>query len=276
MKILIVGLGLMGGAYAYRLKELGYTVYGSDINLKSIEYAKNNNFIDDGSVDPLDFIEKSDIILIALYPKLILDFINKYHSYFNENQVITDLCGVKSVFVSKATKLSLPASYISHHPMAGKEKVGIEYAKECVFKDANFLIIKSKETNETKIPTIEKLGKDLGFKRISIMNEKTHDKMIGYTSQLTHALAVSLVNGDHDKNTKNYIGDSYRDLTRIANINENLWSELFLDNKKALIEHINSFEIELNLIKRALETNDSELLKEIFRKSTKKRKEMDK
>lgn len=94
MKILIVGLGLMGGAYAYKLKELGYTVYGSDINLKSIEYAKNNNFIDDGSNDPLDFIEKSDIILIALYPKLILDFIKKYHSYFNENQVITDLCGV--------------------------------------------------------------------------------------------------------------------------------------------------------------------------------------
>ena len=276
MKVLIVGLGLMGGAYAYNLKKLGYTIYGVDLNLKTIEYAKVNNFIDEGSSDAKDFIEKSDLIILAIYPKGIISFLKQYNNLFNENQVITDICGVKSSFVNQATKLSYPASYISHHPMAGREKVGIEYAKECVFKDANFLIINTKDTNSDKNYVIEKIGKDLEFKNITIMNEKMHDKMIGYTSQLTHAIAVSLVNSDCDKNTKNYVGDSYRDLTRIAKINENLWSELFLENKKALIKHIDNFEFELNVLKRALENDDKEMLKELFRRSTKKRKEMEK
>jgi len=276
MKVLIVGLGLMGGAYAYKLKNKGYTVYGSDINSKVIEYAKKNNFIDDGDIKPDKFIKDSDLIILAFYPKLILEFLKKYNHLFNENQVITDICGVKSSFVFKATKLSIPASYISHHPMAGREKVGIEYSKECVFDGANYLIINIKDTNKNKNYVIENMALDLGFGNISYVTDKEHDKLVGYTSQLTHAIAVSLVNSDKDKNTKNFIGDSYRDLTRIAKINENLWSELFLENKKALIKHIDNFELELNLLKRALENDDKELLKEIFRKSTKKRKEMDK
>ena len=123
---------------------------------------------------------------------------------------------------------------------------------------------------------IRNLGVDLGFSRISIMDYNRHDEMIGFTSQLTHAIAVSLVNSDHDSETKNFIGDSYRDLTRIAMINENLWSELFLENKDFLVKHINSFEIELNKLKNALANNDKEALKDLFRSSTKIRKEMEK
>ena len=276
MKVLIVGLGLMGGAYAYRLSNKGYTVYGSDINMDSIDYALEKKFIANGSVNPEDFIKDSDLIVLAIYPTAILSFINRYHDLFHEGQVITDICGVKSSFIHEATKLSKPAVYCSHHPMAGREKIGIEYSTECVFGGANYLITPLLGTDEFAIDLLKQLGNDLGFKRISVMDIEKHNRMIGFTSQLTHAIAVSLVNSDHDSDTKYYIGDSYRDLTRIAMINENLWSELFLENRKYLLEHIASFEFELDLLKMALYREDKEALCELFRSSTKIRKDMEK
>lgn len=276
MKVLIVGLGLMGGAYAYRLSNKGYTVYGSDINMDSIDYALEKRFIVKGSVYPEEFIGDSDLIVLAIYPKAILNFINRYKEYFHEGQIITDICGVKSDFVNQAYQLAKPAEYCSHHPMAGREKIGIEYSTECVFGGANYLITPTEGVSEDTINVLKQLGTDLGFKRISVMDIEKHNRMIGFTSQLTHAIAVSLVNSDHDSDTKYYIGDSYRDLTRIAMINENLWSELFLENRKYLLEHIASFEFELDLLKMALYREDKDALCELFRSSTKIRKEMEK
>lgn len=276
MRALIVGLGLIGGAYAYRLSGKGYTVYGCDTDKTAIQYALKEGYITDGSTDPSAYIEKADMILLSIYPQAILEFIRKYRNLFNEKQIITDVCGVKSSFVKEATKLSLPAIYCSHHPMAGREKIGIAYARECVFEGANFLITPLENTPSEAVEAIKRIGKDLGFSRFSVISPARHDKMIGFTSQLTHAIAVSLVNSDHDAETKNYIGDSYRDLTRIAMINDVLWSELFLENKDFLLGHIQSFEKELNTLKEALEKNDKEALKELFKSSTKIRKEMEK
>ena len=276
MKSLIVGLGLMGGAYALRLKDKGHTVYGVDINENSIKFAKDNNYIDEGSTNPMDYIEKSDLIILCIYPQAILNFIKTYNHIFKEGQVVTDICGVKESFVEEVSNLINNASYCSHHPMAGKEKVGVEYSHLCRFDDANYLVTTLPNTNKQAIEVVENLGYDLGFKNISIISTKRHDSVVGFTSQLTHAIAVSLVNSDRDSDTKNFIGDSYRDLTRIAMINESLWSELFLENKDNLLKHIISFEIELNEIKKALLNNDKKRLEELFKSSTKIRKEMEK
>ena len=276
MKSLIVGLGLMGGAYALRLKDKGHTVYGVDINENSIKFAKDNNYIDEGSTNPMDYIEKSDLIILCIYPQAILNFIKTYNHIFKEGQVVTDICGVKESFVKEVSNLINNASYCSHHPMAGKEKVGVEYSHLCRFDDANYLVTTLPNTNKQAIEIVENLGYDLGFKNISIISTKRHDSVVGFTSQLTHAIAVSLVNSDRDSDTKNFIGDSYRDLTRIAMINESLWSELFLENKDNLLKHIISFEIELNEIKKALLNNDKKRLEELFKSSTKIRKEMEK
>ena len=275
-KVLIVGLGLMGGAYAQRLYKKGYYVYGTDLNQNSIDYAINNNYIIDGSKDPEKYIEDIDIIILCIYPKAIMSFLEKYKDRFNENQLITDICGVKTSFVKDATRLALPARYLSHHPMAGREKIGIEYSSECIFEGANFIITPVDESLDEDIKLLNQLGLDLGFKRITVIDINKHDRMIGFTSQLTHAIAVSLVNSDRDVDTKNYIGDSYRDLTRIAMINESLWSELFLENRIYLLNHINSFEKQLNLLKEALLDDDKEALKKLFISSTKIRKEMEK
>lgn len=275
MKILIVGLGLIGASYAKGLKEKGHIIYGCDINKETITYALDNNIVNYASLDPKDYINKVDLIILGLYPKLILDFINKYNYLFKKGQIITDVCGVKSFFLKDAIKLSNPATYISHHPMAGREKSGIEYADNKIFNGMNFLII-NESNKEEDLNILRQIGKDLGFGTIKVVDKTYHDKMIGFTSQLTHAIAVSLVNSDKQDDTKNFIGDSYRDLTRIAMINEQLWSELFFTNKEFLIDEITNFEIELNKLKQSLINNDERCLKEIFTKSSCKRKEMEK
>lgn len=276
MNVLIVGLGLMGGAYAYRLSNKGYNVYGYDRNASAVEYAMENGFITEGSTDSTRYIKEMDIIILCIYPQAILKYLEEHKCYFSENQIITDICGVKSSFVPQAYEISKPATYLSHHPMAGREKIGIEYSKLCIFEDANFLITPYDEVKQSCIDLIKQLGKDLGFLNISVMSMSKHDRMIGFTSQLTHAIAVSLVNSDHDPDTRNFIGDSYRDLTRIAMINENLWSELFLENRENLLGHIQSFENELDKLKDALNSNDKKALEELFINSTKIRRGMEK
>ncbi|MDE6407752.1 MAG: prephenate dehydrogenase [Anaeroplasmataceae bacterium] len=276
MKICIVGLGLIGGSYAMGLSLKGHEVYGIDQNIKSIEYAKEKNFIKEGYVDDFHILSECDCIILAIYPQAILDFLRQHSSSFKEHQVITDVCGVKSSFVRKATLLAGKATYLSHHPMAGKEKIGIEYADSSIFKGANFLITPIDSLNEHAEDVLKKIACDLEFGRITTISIERHDQMIGFTSQLTHAIAVSLVNSDHDEDTVRFIGDSYRDLTRIAMINDTLWSELFLENKEYLLNHISSFETELDILKNALKHNDKETLKQLFNQSTQIRRKMEK
>lgn len=276
MKICIVGLGLIGGSYAMGLSKKNHEVYGIDKNIDAINYAIKNGYIKDGTVNDYSILSQMDLIILAIYPQSILNFLSENNHYFNKNQVITDVCGIKTSFVSKAALLSGEAVYLSHHPMAGKEKIGIEYSDNRIFEGANFLITPIANTPEFAIDLLKNIGSDLNFGRITVITPERHDKMIGFTSQLTHAIAVSLVNSDHDSETKSFIGDSYRDLTRIAMINEKLWSELFLENKNELLSHIESFEDELNVLKEALKNNDKDKLNELFKNSTIIRKKMEK
>ena len=275
MNILIVGLGIIGASYAKGLKDKGHTIYGVDIKQDTIDFALKNEIIDYGSLCASDFIYKAKLIIIGLYPNDILDFLKKHKHLFNRDQVITDVCGVKRCFLDEAIKTSSPASYISHHPMAGKEKVGITFSDPNIFKKANFLIIDEASRKED-IKLLEDIAHDLEFMRISVMSKEKHDKMIGFTSQLAHAIAVALVNSDTESDTKNFIGDSYRDLTRIAKINKDLWSELFFSNKDYLINEIDNFEFYLDKIKTSLINDDKKLLEEQFISAKEIREKMEK
>ena len=159
--------------------------------------------------------------------------------------------------------------------MAGREKRGIDFASSKVFKGANYIITPIERNKEENIKLIENLAYEIGFKRVRRITPEFHDEMIGFTSQLPHAMAVALINSDEEgRDTGSFIGDSYRELTRIANINEDLWSELFLGNKDHLLKAINRFELELDLIKKAIYDNDAETLKQYFIKSTKRREKL--
>lgn len=274
MKTLIVGLGLIGGSYAKGLTKKGYKVYGVDRNKETIEYAINEGIILDGSLTPEKFIPNVDLIVICLYPNDVIPFIKQNLHLFKSGQVITDVCGIKTNICYEATNLIKEAHFIGSHPMAGREKVGVKYSDEKIFNGTNFLLCPIEGTSQLAIDVISQMASDLGFNNICKISPEFHDEMIAYTSQLTHAIAVSLVNSNQNDEVINFIGDSYRDLTRIAMINEMLWSELFVINKDALNKQIDSFIIELENLKSALNSENLDNLKGIFISSKKKREVM--
>ena len=277
MKILLVGLGVIGGGYAMALKEAGYKeIYGVDKNQVTLEKAKKLGIIKEGFIDEDEIVSKVDLIVLAIYPDLVKSFIIRNKGKFKTNTLITDVTGIKELFIHDIMEI-LPEDidFVFAHPMAGREKQGIDYATNEVFKGANFLIIENERNKDENLKLIEKLAYEMGFKHIKRTSPKFHDEMIAFTSQLPHVLAVALTNSDIEgRNTGEFIGDSYRDLTRIANMNENLWSLLFLGNKENLLTVMNSFEKEFDKIKRSIEEYDEEKLKELFIKSTKRREKL--
>jgi len=277
MKIVVVGLGVIGGSFTMALKEAGYdNVYGIDINEESLEKAKKLGLIKDGFTSGEEIVKSADFIIISLYPRLVKQFIIDNKDNFKDGSVITDATGIKKLFIEDIVKI-LPENidFVFGHPMAGREKKGIDFASSTVFKGANYILTPVARNKEENLNMIEDLAYKIGFKRVKRITPDYHDEMIGYTSQLPHSLAVALVNSDVEgRETGSFIGDSYRDLTRIANINEDLWSELFLGNKDNLLKSIENFEIELDKIKNAIKDDDKESLREIFIKSTKRREKL--
>ena len=274
MKITIVGLGIIGGSYAKGLSMKGYEVYGVDKDLDTIKYAMENGFIKHGETTPRNLIPMADMVIIGLYPSAIIPFIKENLSLFKKGQVVTDVCGVKGPICYEATKLLGETLFVGSHPMAGREKVGIKFADEKIFKGTNFLICPIEGTSEVAVSKVVEIAEALEFGKIHKITPEFHDEMIAYTSQLTHAIAVSLVNISNTEETIKFIGDSYRDLTRIAMINEKLWSELFLDNKAALINEIEMFQKELEVVKNAIFSENISVLEEKFISSRKKREVM--
>lgn len=271
--ILIVGLGLIGGSYARALSRIGYKISAIDTNEESIAYALENGIIAEGDTkDNPFYISKADVIIIALYPTKVYDWIMKNQKFFKSGLMITDVTGVKEPIVSKIQNdLCEEAEFIAAHPMAGREVYGVKNSDDRIFRDANFIVVPTEKNTEDAIVWCEHLGRILGFSRISVLSPKEHDSMIAYVSQLTHCIAVALMTCEGDEHIKDYTGDSFRDLTRIANINENMWSELFFMNKDALLTRLDSFMDELGEIRGMIENNDAEGLKGKMRLSTERR-----
>lgn len=277
-KILIIGLGLIGGSYAKGLMKKNYEVYGVARRREVIEYAKQNNFIIDGTIDlNKEYISDFDRIIFGLYPKALIEFVDKYKNDFKPGTIITDVTGVKGAIVDIIQKeLDGKAEFIPAHPMAGKEKLGIENADDKIFKNANYIITPTDKNTERGIEFAKQIAIDLEFRKISILSVDEHDEMIAYLSQLTHCIAVTLMTGKNSTHLVDYTGDSFRDLTRIANIDENMWSELFLLNKDKLIKEMEIFENEFDKLKNAIKNEDVDTMKQMMRLSSERRKHFDK
>ena len=244
--------------------------------IETLKKAKEMKIIKEGFTREDEIISEMDLIVLAIYPNLVKNFIVKNKNKFKENALITDVTGIKQLFINDIVEI-LPQNidFVFAHPMAGRENKGIDYATNKVFQGANFLIVETKKNKEENIRKIENLAKEMGFKHIKRTTPAFHDEMIAFTSQLPHVLAVALTNSDiENRNTGEFIGDSYRDLTRIANMNEKLWSLLFLGNKKNLLEAMNNFEAEFDKIKKCIEENDEKNLQKLFIKSTIRREQL--
>ena len=269
----IIGLGVVGGSYAGALSAAGYTVYGVARTTGTIAKAKERGMIEDGGTDAAPFAAKSDVVVIALYPGQVAAELRALAPHLRPGTVVTDVAGIKSL-IQKEVEEALPegVEFVFAHPMAGREKRGIDYADPAVLRGANFILVRGANTSQSAMETVRKLAEDMGFGRIVEVSAQRHDEIIGFVSQLPHAIAVALVNSDEESaETEKFIGDSFRDLTRIASINETLWSELFLGNRDNLIRSIDDFTRQLNAIRDALAAGDKDALEALFKSSTERR-----
>ena len=272
-KICIVGLGLLGGSYAQKLSLLGFNVSAVDKNMESIEYALKMHYIQNGSNDP-SLVKDADLVIFGLYPMALVKWLKENQHYLKKGCICTDVTGIKQMLIEKIKPfLRLDINFIFAHPMCGKEVSGVENSDPSIFKDANFIIIK--DDNIVAMQTIEQLANILGFAQVSYLNAQKHDEMIAFLSQLTHVIAVCLMNCKDDEDLKKYTGDSFRDLTRIAKINENLWYELFVENKDLLLKQMDEFMLTLNDFRVSLANEDETKIKSLFRQATKRRREFD-
>lgn len=277
-KILIVGLGLIGGSYAQALTDKGYYVGAIARRQETIDYALENKLIASGQIEVTkDYVSQFDIIVFALYPKVFIKWIEDYQAYIKDGTLLTDVTGVKRSVVYRVQDiLRKGIEFIGAHPMAGKEVYGVENSDKRIFENANYIVTPTDENTGNAIEMCKELGKELGFKTVSVLTPEEHDEMIGFLSQLTHCIAVSLMDCKDSEKLVDYTGDSFRDLTRIAKINDAMWSELFMLNKDELLKQMDLFLDKFTELKNALSDGDTEKMKEMMRLSTYRRAFFDK
>nr|MBE6544726.1 prephenate dehydrogenase [Oscillospiraceae bacterium] len=277
-KILIIGLGVIGGSYAKALTEKGYNVSCITKETADVRFGLENNMISYGTteVEP-QLVADAEIVVFALYPKDFIGWIKKYQHLFSPGTLITDVTGVKSSVVYEVQDILRPdVEYIAAHPMAGRERSGVEFADPSVFRGANYIVTPTDKNSLEAIKLCKALGEELGFLRISELTPEEHDEMIAFLSQLTHVIAVTLMNCNDSDGLEKYTGDSFRDLTRIAKINDRMWSELFLMNKDALLCEMDRFIEEFTEFRGYLANEDGKRMREKMRASTARRSLFDK
>ena len=277
-KILIVGLGLLGGSYAKVLKRFGFPISAITKDQSSIDYALSEGMIDEGSIE-LDekLIGEADLVIFALYPHIFVEWIEKNQGLLKSGAIITDVTGVKGSIVYKIQNmLRSDVEFIAAHPMAGREVSGVENSTDKMFAGANYIVTPTKKNTPGAIQTCMELGRLLGFSNVTTLSPKEHDEMIGFLSQLTHCIAVTLMTCNDKADMEKFTGDSFRDLTRIARINDLMWSELFVANKEALLEQMNLFIDKFQELKEMLAAEDVEGMRKMMRHSTERRALFDK
>ena len=277
-KILIVGLGLLGGSYAIALTKKGYTVKALTRSQSSIDYALEAGIIAEGKTGvDADMIAEADLIVFSVYPRVLIEWMEANHDLIKPGTVLTDVTGVKGYTVYRIQSL-IPdgAEFISAHPMAGRECLGVQNATDEIFKKANYLVVPTEKNTEEVTVLCEDLGRELGFARISRISVDKHDEMIAFLSQLTHAIAVTLMCCNDSPDLVDYTGDSFRDLTRIAKIDDSMWNELFMCNRDELAKQMDIFSETFERMRKALKEGDTTTMRQMMRTSTERRKLFDK
>ena len=278
MNILIVGLGLLGGSYARGLKRFGFRIGAITKEQKDIDYALQEGIIDEGTTEIDErLIGEADLVVFALYPHTFVEWIREHQRLLKSGVLLTDVTGVKrSVVYQIQDMLRDDVEFIAAHPMAGREVSGVENSTEKMFIGANYIVTPTAKNTPEAIQTCVEIGRLLGFSRVATLSPEEHDEMIGFLSQLTHCIAITLMTCNDKENMEKFTGDSFRDLTRIARINDLMWSELFIANKDALLHQMNLFIDKFTELKNMLETEDVDGMRAMMRYSTARREKFDK
>lgn len=270
MKIAIIGLGLIGGSIARRLRGFhNCTIAAYNRTAETIMLAKHDGAIDEGSTNPGEVMEDADLIILCLYPQLNIDMVKNNLSHIKSGAVITDVSGVKGFMVNEISKI-LPEGidFVGAHPMAGREVGGYQSSTDTLFNKASFLITPMKNNKPESISLIRELAEYIGCKHVVTTTPEEHDAIIAYTSQLMHVVAVALCDNPMIERSTFFSAGSLRDCTRVAVINEKMWSELFIENKEQLVNRIHEMQDSLGKIADAVEKGDRNRLEEIMKHAT--------
>lgn len=272
-RVLIVGLGLMGGSYARALKKQGFHITAVTADQSAVDYAVGQGIIDRGYTEVCaEAVSDADAVIFAVYPGVLLPWIEANQHLFKSGVKITDVTGVKACLIYDIQRiLREDAEFVGAHPMAGKETSGVESSDERIFAKANYIVVPTQKNTPEGIAWCRELGTLLGVRKISELSPEEHDEMIGFVSQLTHCIAVCLMTCKENEHLVDYTGDSFHDLTRIARINDQMWSELFMLNRTALLTQMDLFMKEFQDLRAMLEAGDVEGMRRKMQLSTKRR-----
>lgn len=269
MNIAVVGLGIIGGSFAKALKKYtNHYVIGLNRTKETLAKALEQGAIDEAGSE--ESLAKADLVILCLYPAAAVSFVEKYGKFIKKGAVVTDASGIKKEICPKMTALAeeYGFTFVGSHPMAGKEKNGFDVSDSDLYKGASYIITPCK-ADEESVKLVSGVALEIGFGQIKITTPEEHDRMIAFTSQLPHVLACAYVSSPSCPNHKGFSAGSYRDVSRVANINSELWSELFLENREPLMTELDILIDNINLIKDAINRKDREELKALLEKGHK-------
>lgn len=274
MNVLIVGLGLIGASLAKTLKKnTSHTVLGWNRTESVTARALNDGVIDkSGALDKL--IPQADITIINFYPQAIIPFVLDNRDLFKKHSIVTDSCGIKTKICRELEKENFDFYYIGAHPMAGREVSGYDNSLDTLFDNASFICTPYDDTPRNKTDALVGLAQEMGFARTVVTTPEHHDEMIAFTSQIAHVLACSYVLSPLAPYHAGYSAGSYRDVSRVARINADMWTELFIDNKDALVREIDDLVSNLMKFKYSIVNEDASSLHDLMEKGNKIKEEI--
>ncbi len=272
----VVGLGLIGASVAKTIKaNKDARILGFDLNVDVVDKALSEQVLD-GILDENN-IGNCDVIILALYPKATVDFIKSNSENFKSGAFIFDMCGVKAA-VAKPLEEFVKGkgfTYIGCHPMAGVEHSGYDFSTSTMFDNASLIITPYSWTDSTAVDWTKKLFLSLGFSEIKAATPEEHDRLIAFTSQLAHVVSSAYIKSPTALMHHGYSAGSYRDLTRVAKLNENMWTELFLDNSEMLVNEIDTLCDRLKEYSNAIKNNDKSTLRELLKQGREIKEKVD-
>ena len=271
----IVGLGLIGGSFAKAYKRTGHTVYAAEMDTQILKFAEI-----DGNVDgelTRDRLKECDLILLCIYPGAALNFLKENGGYFGEKPVIIDCCGTKRVIVEDAMKLAeeYGFTYAGGHPMAGRQYSGFKYSQANMYDGAPMVIVPKDFNDIAFLDRVKTLLEPAGFGSISVTTAAKHDEMIAFTSQLAHVVSNAYIKSPTAGLHKGFSAGSYRDMTRVAWLNPDMWTELFFENKDYLMKEVDILIDELAQYRDALANDDRERMRALLAEGKKRKEEID-
>lgn len=280
LNTVIVGLGLMGGVYADAFrKQNAARISAFDKNEEVLEHALSIGAIDHGTAEPCELstlLAEADLTVVCLYPGDAVRFFDQHMQDFKPGALITDITGIKAPLMKAvAPILREDVFFIPGHPMAGSEKEGFGGADSGIFVNRNYILVPFSNTNADALARLEDMIYSMGFANIVHTSPEEHDRKIAFTSQLCHVIASALVHSENDLLITDFEGGSFGDLTRIAMINAPMWTELFIDNREALLTQIDKFTQSMALIREDIEKQDDKHLEALLTNVRHKRVSME-